>query len=340
MRLQRIALTGTLLGILFALPVDASAQGAADQIRQLVEAARDAAGQEHAFLLSGLCAGPMRAVNAAPVELGDFPRALPATDPEREWYTEPVQVFDDLFYLGQTAFSVWGLRTSDGIILVDAIFDYSVEAEVIGGLEKLGIDPDEIRYVIISHAHGDHSAGAGILQQYGARVVMSEADWDLYERTGREAVKATRDIVATDGMEIRLGDSTVRVYLTPGHTNGTISTVMPVHDNGEPHVAAIWGGTAFNFRDSPEDPRDGRLQDYAESASRFSEIVTEAGADIMLSNHPTYDGSTVKIPMLAERGPGAANPFVIGTESVVRYLSVAQSCAEATRISERPAVVF
>ena len=118
---------------------------------------------------------------------------------------------------------------------------------------------------------------------------MSEADWDLYERSGREAIKATRDIVATDGMEITLGESTVRVYLTPGHTHGTISTVLPVHDNGEPHVAAVWGGTAFNFRDSPEDPRQGRLQDYAESASRFSEIISDAGGDTNMQPEMTEE---------------------------------------------------
>jgi metallo-beta-lactamase class B len=247
-------------------------------------------------------------------------------------------VFDDLFFLGQTAFSVWGLRTSEGIILVDAIFDYSVEAEVIDGLRALEIDPAEIRYVIISHAHGDHVAGAGILQQHGAQVVMSEADWELYESSNADYEKATRDVIATDGMEISLGDHTVRVYLTPGHTHGTISTLLPVHDNGEPHVAALWGGTLFNFRDSPDDPRQDRLVDYAESARRFREVAGDAGADIILSNHPPYDGSTVKIPMLADRGPDDPNPYVIGTDGVERYLTVAEECAVAAQIAEAEAL--
>ena len=117
---------------------------------------------------------------------------------------------------------MWGLRTSEGVVLVDAIFDYSVEDEVIEGLRQLGVDPDEIRYVIVSHAHRDHSGGAGILQQrYGAQVIMSEVDWDLYEATSRDEVQATRDVVATDGMELRLGDHVIRTYLTPGHTLGT-----------------------------------------------------------------------------------------------------------------------
>jgi glyoxylase-like metal-dependent hydrolase (beta-lactamase superfamily II) len=117
----------------------------------------------------------------------------------------PARVFDDLYFLGQTAFSVWALKTTEGFILVDAIFDYSVEAEVIEGLRKLGLDPAQIRYVIISHAHGDHSGGAGILQRHGARIVMSEVDWALYEKSN-EKDKARRDIVATDGMALTLGD--------------------------------------------------------------------------------------------------------------------------------------
>jgi len=305
-----------------------------EEVLERIEAARTAAGTDHQFVFGQLCSGPIEAVGAAPVT-GAVPAALPNTDPERgDWYTDPIQVFDDLYYLGQSRFSVWGLRTSEGIILVDAIFDYSVEAEVMDGLQRLGIDPGEIRYVIISHAHGDHVGGAGILQQHGARVVMAAADWDLYENNGAEYPKATRDIVATDGMELRLGDHVVRTYLTPGHTHGTISTILPVHDGGEPHVAAVWGGTLFNFRDAPDDPRQDRLVAYAESARRFRQTAAAAGADIILSNHPPYDGSTVKIPMMAARRAGDPNPYVIGVDAVSRYLTVAEECAVAARIAE------
>ena len=294
-----------------------------------LETARRAAGNDHGFIFGRLCADPIAALHAAPGR-GEVPAELPGSDAARKWYAKPARVFDDLFFLGQTAFSVWGLRTPAGIILVDSIFDYSVEAEVIDGLRELGIDPAEIRYVIISHAHADHSGGAGILQRRGARIVMSEADWRLYEKSN-DRIKATRDIVATDGMPITLGCATVRVYLTPGHTQGTISTLLPVHDGGKPHVAALWGGTLFNFKDSPDDPRDARLQAYAKSAARFREIAGAAGADILLSNHTAYDGTTVKLPALAQRKTGQPNPYVIGADAVQRYFRVAEECAIATR---------
>lgn len=339
MKKTSLVLAAVLASMALAAPPGLRAQGVTAEIRSRIETARAAAGREHAYYFSQVCSVPIRAVDAAPAETARIPTALPSVDPDRDWYAEPVQVFDDLFFLGQTAYSVWGLRTSEGIILVDAIFDYSVEAEVIEGLRKLGIDPAEIRYVIISHAHGDHSAGAGILQkQYGARVVMSAADWDLYESSGREPVKATRDIVATDGMELTLGDHTVRIYLTPGHTRGTVSTILPVHDDGQPHVAAVWGGTLFNFRDAPGDPRDERLGMYAESARRFRDIARDAGVDVLLSNHTVYDVSTLKMPALLLRRPGERHPYVIGAESMRRFLTVAEECAIATRLAERPRV--
>ena len=58
-------------------------------------------------------------------------------------------------------------------------------------------------------------------------------------------------MVVTDGQKLTLGDTTLTLYLTPGHTEGTISTIVPVRDGGQRHVAAAWGGTLFNFGAEP-----------------------------------------------------------------------------------------
>jgi metallo-beta-lactamase class B len=52
-----------------------------------------------------------------------------------------VKVFDNLYFVGQTEYSAWAVTTSEGIIVIDTIWDYSVEDEIVGGLTKLGFDP-------------------------------------------------------------------------------------------------------------------------------------------------------------------------------------------------------
>ena len=199
-----------------------------------------------------------------------------------------------------------------------------------------GYDPADIEYLIVSHGHGDHVGGASHIQeQYGARVVMSEADWELVERSQASWPKPTRDIVAEDGDVIHLGDVTVQLFLTPGHTPGTLSTVVgPIRDGDEEYTAAAWGGTAFNFRGTAQFPRDHWLRLYGESAARFSEVVDGVGAEILIANHPRFDQTPLKVPALASRRTGEPHPYVIGTDRVRGYLGVAEHCAAAARIAE------
>ena len=112
----------------------------------------------------------------------------PASAPARDtWYAEPARVFDNLYFVGGKVHSSWALTTSEGIIIIDTIYPYNSEELIVGGLQKLGLDPKTIKYVLISHAHGDHIGGAEMLQtRYGARVVMGAPDWDSWRsfRTG------------------------------------------------------------------------------------------------------------------------------------------------------------
>ena len=120
--------------------------------------------------------------------------------------------------------------------------------------------------MIVSHGHSDHSGGAKYLQdRFNARVMLSAADWDLLDRE-RPARKPKRDMVATDGQKLTLGDTTMTMYLTPGHTPGTSRTSIPVKDDGAPHLVAEWGGTAFNFPRTPDN-----FKTYAASAERFGD---------------------------------------------------------------------
>lgn len=318
------------LGLLLAIST-LSAQNADKSPESHVAAAKSAAADDFQNLFNFQCFGPGpggvrgggRGAAAGPPRgqgrgQGGGQRQGP---PERStWYMEPVKVFDNLYFVGQSEYAVWAVTTSEGIIVLDTIFDYSVEEEVAGGLKKLGLDPANIKYAIVSHPHPDHDGGARFLQErYGTRVIMSPADWDVLDRRTNGA-KPNRDMVATDGQKLTLGDTTITLYITPGHTPGTISTLIPVKDNGRSHLAALWGGVGLN-------PDRESVQTYIRSAQRFTDIVRQAGADIILSNHTDWDRSKINLPLLAKRTPGAVNPYIVGNEKVLNFMKVAVECA-------------
>ena len=141
---------------------------------------------------------------------------------------EPIRLFDNLYYFGFNDVGSWAISTSDGIILIDAL-NSSQEAEeiVIPGLRKMGLDPAQIKYVLVGHGHNDHVGGVSYIQDtYGdAEIMMTGADWDMAlagERPDRP--RPTRDAVVTHGQKVTLGDTTVTLAVTPGHTPGSLGS--------------------------------------------------------------------------------------------------------------------
>jgi len=248
----------------------------------------------------------------------------------------PGKAFDNLYFVGADWVSAWAIKTSDGIILIDALNNQMEAAALIeGGMRRLGLDPAQIKYVIVTHGHGDHYGGAPYLaQKYRARVVMSEADWTMTETKlefatpiwGAPPKRGAGDVSAKDGDRLTLGDTTVTLYTTPGHTMGTISPVFDVSASGRKHRAMLWGGTAFNFGKNVP-----RLGSYIDATRRMDTVVKAQNIDVLLSNHSAMDSSQTRLAALRQQPANGANPFVIGTPAVSRALNVMGECAQAQR---------
>jgi metallo-beta-lactamase class B len=248
---------------------------------------------------------------------------------------EPMQVMDDLYFVGNYWTSAWAVKTSKGIVIIDALDNAGeVEKYIEGGLKKLKLDPSDIKYVIVSHAHRDHYGGAASMKKkFGAKIVMSDIDWKALEDPN-SAPKPDplfddppkRDIAVNDGDTIKLGDTVFKLYVIPGPTLGTLATVFTVHDKGKAYRAVDWGGTAYNFG-----PLADRLQTYADTTEKYRPIMKKEKAEVLLSNHVFYDNTVGKIGTLKERKPNQPNPFVVGEDTVDRFLTVLGECALATK---------
>ena len=229
--------------------IGADAAPQADTVEGHVLAAQKAAGLDFAGTLEVLCIQPEDGSDPSAAERAanaGKPRPIPARE---RWYSEPGKVFDNVYFVGTKEHNSWAIKTSEGIILLDTMYNYAAETEIIGGLKKLGLDPATIKYVIVSHGHGDHDEGAKMLQdRYGARIIMGAPDWDAITKANNmPGGVPKRDIVATDGQKVTLGDTTVTILLTPGHTLGTLSFLFPVKDQGKTYEVAYSGGMGFNF---------------------------------------------------------------------------------------------
>jgi metallo-beta-lactamase class B len=307
------------------------AQGQTSQIDANIASAKAAAGQDYRSTFVNLCipSAPPAGGRGA----GGRGGGAPQTPDRANWYAPPFKVFDNLYWLGTRQHSSWALQTSDGIIIIDTNFAWATDPEIIDGLTKLGLNPRDIKYVIISHAHGDHDQGAAELQKrYGAKVVMGAPDWESTLQRPATAAGGVpkRDVgVGPEGMKLTLGDATVEIVATPGHTPGTLSYVLPVKDEGRTVMVAYSGGTLTGAFGT-----DGvRWDEYIASQRKIAKAAAVAGASVMLSNHSEYDGAYTKARLLsAPRQPGENHPFIVGSDSVQRYFTVMADCAMASKL--------
>jgi metallo-beta-lactamase class B len=294
-----------------------------------VAAAEALAGDDLGAVAGGyLCKSPVGAgAYLAPYLVG----LLAGTDE-----VQTFQAFDDLYYIGLKFVGTWVLRTDEGLILFDAMFnEQQAKDVVVAGLEQLGLDPEDLKHIVITHAHGDHDGGADYLQkQYGARVWLSAIDWDYLEEHRNDPPMSPfediwpeslpqRDAVAEDGGVLELGGKTVQFVVTPGHTPGTLSAVISVDDAGVRRFVTLWGGTAM-----PKGSQE--VLGMHASLLKLWRAGQDAGAEGVISTHAFVEDSFGRAGREKTQGN---NPFNLGKDGFNRMLGIHSECilAQAAR---------
>ena len=215
----------------------------------------------------------------------------------------PFQVFDNLYYVGARWVSAWLLVSDRGLILFDALYGDLTDI-AINGIRELGFNPDDIRYVIVSHAHYDHIGGARRLQEeFGSVVMMTEADWNMTTEPAvyQEYPTPIRHLSVSDGSTLNLGRTRLRFMQTPGHTPGVLSTRFTVYDNGYPHEAFLFGGAGLNFSGVE------RTEIYINSIERLMQMEN---IEVNIPNHPASGEIFERYEILQDRQDGDLHPFV------------------------------
>jgi len=200
--------------------------------------------------------------------------------------------------------AVYVVQTSDGLVLVDTGMEPNA-LKVQFAVKRLGLHLRDLKLILLTHCHGDHSNGAQQLRELtGAKVYAGQGDCAVLEAGGPwEAVYSafdldreltthptTVDVELNGGETIALGDVRFDVIAAPGHTPGSTMYLMRRGDG--PRV--LFSGDAIMTYETLGtyaaylSPRHrGDAEEYLHTLRRLSEMPPP---DLIMPGHPAMSG--------------------------------------------------
>ncbi len=221
-----------------------------------------------------------------------------AVDPLWTAPIAPFRIAGNLYYVGGKDLASYLLVTPRGDILINSNYEASA-AQIRHSVEQLGFRFQDIRILLISHAHWDHDSGsAAIKRATGARYMVMDDDEPDVESGGKAdfqypddryaAVKVDR--VLHDGDEVRLGGTVLVAHKTPGHTRGCTTWTVRENEQGRALDVVIVGSwnvnPGYRLVDRPGHPAS--YPGIAGDFQRTFEILKHLHCDVFLGAHGAY----------------------------------------------------
>lgn len=261
-------------------------------------------------LTAALCALALCATGAQAQTLKDFLATV-----MQKWTApfEPFQLVGNIYYVGTDGIAVYVIKTSQGLILMDTAMSQST-GMIKDNIAKLGFKVADIKIILNSHAHLDHTGGfAEIKKETGAQLIAGERDKPLLEGGYYPGDEKNEDLAfppvkvdrtVKEGDKVTLGDTTLTAHATPGHSPGCTSWEMTVKDGSQDRkVLFFCSGTVALNRLVGQPTYTGIVDDYRATYAK----VKAMKIDVLLGPHPEVYGMQAK---RAQMKDGAPNPFV------------------------------
>lgn len=235
---------------------------------------------------------------------------------------DPFPIAGNLYYVGNLWCASHLIDTGDGLILLDVPCGSGYPG-LLYNIQKLGFRVDDIKYIIISHAHTDHYGCVNALvHRTHAKTFLGAVDaQDMLshpERTKRLDAGLgpynepfVPDVQLQDGDIVELGNTKIRCVLTPGHTIGVMSHFWDMTHQGQTIHVGIYGGSGYGSLSTEGLKKFGLPLSMQQTFLDSIQKVWDEPVDLMLGNHPFHSDEYQKHKRsLTEE----KNPFIDPTE--------------------------
>jgi metallo-beta-lactamase class B len=224
----------------------------------------------------------------------------------------PHRVIGNVYYVGTNGLASFLITTREGHILINP--SYRESAPLIReAMAKLGFKIEDVKILLISHAHDDHAAGCALFKQLsGAKLMVMEQDVPVIEGGGKgdfayntRWTPAKVDRVLHDGDTVSLGGEVLTAHLTAGHTKGCTTWTWKAKEAGKSYDVVVVGSP--NVNSEFKLVNNARYPRIAEDYARSFRVWKSLACDVFLGAHGSYYGLEEKYPKLKA---GGANPFI------------------------------
>ncbi len=225
----------------------------------------------------------------------------------------PVHIFGNVYHVGTCTISVLLITTPRGHVLIDGAVEQAVPG-ILANIRQLGFDPADVRWIVSSHEHYDHSGGLAALKEAtGAKLAANAAEVAALEAgkpyaedpqsgsiTDARPVKVDR--VLADGDTVQVGELVLTMHARPAHAPGSASWTWTSCEESDCKRIA--------FLDSISTPAaEGyRFSDHPQYLARVRTAISDMAripCDILLTPHPgqsaMYERYAGKAPLVDPR---------------------------------------
>jgi metallo-beta-lactamase class B len=231
----------------------------------------------------------------------------------------PFKVYGNTWYVGTKGLSALLVTGPKGHVLLDGALPQSAP-QIRKNIESLGFRIRDVKLILNSHSHWDHSGGIPALQRAsGAQVAASawsakemaaganiEGDPQYFPEDPYHIEKISNIRIVADGETVSVGPLKLTAHLTPGHTPGSTAWSWQSCEKGKCRGIVYADSLTPVSTDGFHFTGDASHPDITDS---FRASIAKLGAlpcDVIVSTHP---GFTDTFDKLAARTP-AHNTFI------------------------------